>query len=706
MKFTEDNQEFERDDRYALDFDEVKSSLEKVKKGKGGWWVGRCPAHNDGNPSLAFVKSGNTVGFHCFAGCSWESIIRALGMWKEVPAKRIQSRIVEVYDYEDEDGKMKYQVVRLEPKSFRQRRPDGKGNWVWDLDGVPRLLYKLPRLLEPSLEPIFIVEGEKDVNNLTAIGAVATTNSGGAAKWEKSFNKYFNGRDVIIIPDNDATGADHAELISKEVYRSALSVKIVNLPSETPKYDVSNYLEEGNTYDDLLYLCNEVEPLFYTEEDLTIDPTQSHNLEAEMAVLGAVFKNQILIGRVIESDLTKHYFDKKTKAILNAMVECFENSQDINYITVGDRLGKQKLEQLGGSEFLRSLEDNLPQVFDIDSWIKIIVAKSQYRDLVSIGKRLTTLAETEAQGVDYLTDAVLDRVYSVKTEDRKSGFNKLGNKLEDVIVNAREAIGKGIIGIPTGLPDLDYILSGLQPTDLVVVAGRPSMGKTSLAMNIAAHAAIREAKNVGVFSLEMSEEQLIAKVMCGEALVNAFDFKNGTMQEADWARIANVLPVLDEAGLFIDDTLGIGVTEMRSKALRLQQEQGLDLIVVDYLQLMNGTRRTDNRQQEVSQISRDLKAMAKELKVPVVALSQLSRAPEGRANNRPMLSDLRESGAIEQDADVVAFVYRDEYYNPENADVKGLAEVIIAKHRNGPVGTVQLAWLKQYTKFMPLIERY
>jgi replicative DNA helicase len=708
MFFEEDGQEFEKDDSFKIDFDDVKSSLEGVKKGSGGWWVGRCKAHEDGRPSLAFIKNGDTTGFHCFAGCSYESIVRSLGLWKDVPEKKakINRKIAAVYDYEDENGNVRYQVVRFEPKDFRQRRSNGEGGWIWDLDGVPRLLYKLPRLLEPSLEPVFIVEGEKDADNIIKIGGIATTNSGGATKWEKSFNKYFNGRDVVIIADNDISGRDHAELVSKEVYRSALSVKILNLPSDVPKYDVSDFIDEGNGYDELLFLVNELEPLYYTEEDLTVDPTQSHNLEAEMAVLGAIFKNQILIGRAIEADLRKHYFDKKTKSILNAMVECFEASQDIDPITVGDKLGKQKLEQLGGTDFLRSLENNLPQVFDIDSWIKIIVAKSQYRDLVSIGKRLTTLAENEAQGVDYLTDAVLDKVYSVKVEDRRSGFSKLGNDLENVIVTAQEAIGKGIIGIPTGLPDLDFLMSGLQPTDLIIMAGRPSMGKSSLAMNIAAHASIREGKNVGVFSLEMSKEQLIAKVMCGEAFVDSFAFKNGTMQEADWARIAKVLPILDGANLFIDDTAGIGVTEMRSKALRLQQEQGLDLVVIDYLQLMNGSRRIDNRQQEVSQISRDLKAMAKELKVPVIALSQLSRAPETRSNPKPVLSDLRESGSIEQDADVVAFVYRDEYYNQEKADSKGLAEVIIAKQRNGPVGTVQLAWLKQYTRFMPLLEKY
>lgn len=709
-KFLEDGQEFEKTDKFALDFDEVKGSLSKVKKGNGGWWVAQCPAHNDNNPSLAFIKSDNTVGFKCFAGCEFESIVRALGMWRDSPAKKekINSKIVEVYDYKDETGVMRYQVVRLEPKSFRQRRPDNKGNWIYDLEGVPRLLYNLQALLEPSNEPIFIVEGEKDVNNLAKIGAIATTNSGGAGRWEKAFNKYFAGRSVIIVGDNDASGEGHAELVSKQVYRSASSVKMISLPSDVPKYDVSDYIEEGNTYDDLLYLAREVEPLVYTEEDLAVDPSQSHNLEAEMAVIGAIFSNPILIGRVIENELHKHLYDKKTKAVLDAMRECFSASEDINYITVADKFDKKSLERLGGTEYLKSLEEGLPEVFDIESWMKIIIAKSQYRELVTLGKKLSTLAENEAQSVGSLTDTFLHKVYDVKANDKRRGFSRLGDDLESVVITAREAVGKGIVGVSTGFVDLDYILSGMQNTDLIVVAGRPSMGKTSLAMNIAANVSIRGGLNVAVFSLEMSKEQLISKVMCSEAFVNSFDFKNGTMQEGDWARIATVLPSLDEAGIFIDDTPGQDALGMRSKLMQLSQANKLDLVIIDYLQLMGGTggKMSDNRQQEVSKISRDLKALAKEFNVPVIALSQLSRAPEGRSNPKPMLSDLRESGAIEQDADVVAFVFREEYYNPENPDLKGLAEVIVAKHRNGPVGTVQLAWLKQYTRFLNLFERY
>lgn len=706
-RFTEDGQEFEKDDKFALGFEEVKASLEKVKKGTGGWFVARCPAHNDKSPSLAFIKSGNTVGFHCFSGCSYESIVRSLGMWKDIASKKpkIPSNMVATYDYTDEKGDLKYQVVRYEPKNFRQRRPDGKGNWIWDLEKVPRLLYKLPELLKPSLEPVFIVEGEKDVDNLTAIGAIATTNSGGATKWEKSFNKFFEGRDVIILADNDDIGLDHAEIVSKEIYRSATSVKIVALPFDEAKYDVSDYIEEGNTLDDLLYLCQEVTPLVYTEEDLTVDPSQSHNLEAEMAVLGAILKNPILIGKVIESELVKHYYNKKTKAILSAMVECFENSQDINYLTVGERFPKKDLERLGGYDFIKSLENNLPLVFDADSWINIIIAKSKYRDLATIGKKLTTLAESEAQSVDALADTVLDKVHSVKNVNRKSKLSPIGNKLEDVIVTARNAAGKGITGLATGFSDLDYILSGLQRTDLVILAGRPSMGKSALAMNIAANSAIRYGANVAVFSLEMSEQQLISRMLCSEAFVDSWSFKNGELQEHDWARIAEQLPVLDGSGIYIDDTPNMTVPEMRSKALRLEQEINgkLDLVIIDYLQLMTG--KGLGRQEIVSQISRELKGMAKELDVPVLALSQLNRNPEGRSSNKPILSDLRESGSIEQDADVVGFCYREEYYNPDKDDCKGMAEVIIAKQRSGPTGTVNLAWLNQYTRFMDLVEK-
>ncbi len=703
----EDEKKFYEDNKFFLDFDTVISSLEKVT-GRGDKRQALCPAHSDSNPSLS-IKRGtdNKAVIFCHALCSYENIVRALGLWQDTPPKKekITSKIVATYSYVDEEGIEKYQVVRYFPKKFLQRRPDGKNGWIWDLQGISPLLYNLPALLKPSLEPIFIVEGEEDVHSLTKAGAIATTNSGGGTKWHRDFNKLFAGRDVAIIPDNDVTGTDHAELVSKQIYRSASSVRIINLPSDAPKYDVSDYLEEGHTYDELLYLYHEVEPLHYTDEELTVDPTQSHNLEAEMAVLGAIFKNQILIGRAIENDLLDHYFDNKTKAILKAMLECFELSQDINYITVGDKLGKKKLEQIGGSDFLRSLEDTLPEVFDIGSWIKIIIAKSQYRALVTVGKSVTVDAETEVKSVDHLANEVLDKVYNIKQGDKRKGFTQLSENLENVIITAREAVGKGLTGIPTGLPDLDYITSGFQDTDFIIIAGRPSSGKTALGINIAAHAAIREGKNVGVFSLEMSEEQLITRIICGEAFVDSFNFKNGSMQENDWERIAAVLPELDQAGIFIDDTPGIGVTEMRSKALRLQQEHGLDLVVIDYLQLMNGTSRRENRQQEVSQISRDLKAMAKELKVPVVALSQLNRMVETRSNNRPVLSDLRESGSLEQDTDVVAFIYREEYYSPEKENAKGLAEVIVAKQRNGAIGTVELAFLKQFTRFLPLIER-
>lgn len=704
-KYTETPEQTEN--RFKVDFDEVVASLKKVR-GRANQKTALCPAHADSSASLS-VKRGedNKAVLHCFAGCSYESIVRSLGLWQDAPqkAERITSRIVATYDYFDEDGEMRYQVVRYEPKNFRQRRPDGMGGWVYSLEGVQRLLYNLPALVQPSQEPIFIVEGEKDVDNLTKVGAIATTNSGGAGRWEKAFNKYFAKRDVIIIADNHSTGIDHAEMVSKEVYRSARSVKIVVLPVQE-KGDVSDYLEEGNTLDDLLYFCREVNPVVYTEEDLATDPADSHSLEAEMAFLGAVLVEPAMISRAIDHKLEKHFFDKRTSMILKAMLDCFEKSQEIDYITVGHMLGTSNLDRIGGHDFLRSLENSLPESYDIDAWVKIIIAKSQYRELVKIGKNLTSIAEHESQSVKDIADTVMQSVYDLSAVQSAGGLQRMAQKLEEVIIGARDAVGKGLTGIPTGFADLDYLTSGLQDTDLVIIAGRPSMGKTSVAINIASHAALYEGKNVAVFSLEMSSDQLISKIVCSEAFVNAFDFKNGTMKDTDWNRVADVLPKLDEAGLYIDDTAGIGVTELRSKALRMKQEHGLDLVVIDYMQLMNGSgRMRENRQQEISQISRDLKGMAKELKVPVIVLSQLNRAPEGRAGNKPMLSDLRESGSIEQDADIVMFVYRNEYYNPDDADSKGMAELIVAKHRNGPVGTVQLAFLKNYTRFMNLFKR-
>lgn len=701
MFIQQDGQQFEKDDRFKLDFNEVKASLSKVKKGTGGWWVALCPAHADSNPSLAFTEAGGNVGFHCFSGCSYENIVRALGMWKDTPSKRIEKRIVATYDYKDENGVLKYQVVRYEPKDFRQRRPDGKDNWVYNLEGVVRVLYNLPAIVQNPGADIYIVEGEKDADNLFKKGVLATTNSGGASKWEKSFNKYFANRNVIIIADNDTSGVEHAEKISKEIYRISRSVKIVVLPVEE-KGDVSDYLAEGNTVEDLKDFCDEIEALSYTDEELQQDPTESHNIEAEWAVIGAVFKNPILIGKLIDKNIVHHLYNSKTKLIASAMVKCFEDKEDVNYITVGEKLGKD-LVKVGGYEFLNKLDEDLPEVFDIDSWINLIVSKSQYRELAKIGKSLSVLAETEGDTVGSITETFASKVYGVKEQNAKSGLEKLGDNLESVLTKAQLATGQGLTGISTGLIDLDYITSGWQDTDLIIVAGRPSTGKTTCVINTIAHAAIHEQKSVAFFSLEMNKDQITEKIICAEAMVSGTKLKNGELNSYEWDRIAQALPKLDSANLYIDETPGISIPEIRSKVMRLKQEEGLDLVAIDYLQLMSG--RGENRQQEISGISRELKGLAKEFKVPVIALSQLNRSPEGRSGNRPMLSDLRESGSLEQDADMVVLLYRDDYYK-DDVDNQGIIELIIPKHRNGATGTVEAAFLREYSKFLNLFPKY
>jgi replicative DNA helicase len=391
------------------------------------------------------------------------------------------------------------------------------------------------------------------------------------------------------------------------------------------------------------------------------------------------------------------------------MVELADSSRSIDLITLAEELGRHgELESIGGAAYITSLLDGVPDRPSIEHYIRIVRDKSLLRGLINAATAAIARASEQSDPAEEILNDTEAQIFQLSENRIGRGFMGVSEIVRESFgsVDALLQRGRRITGLETHYPDLDEKTSGLQKSDLVIIAGRPSMGKTSFAMNIAENVSIEDAKTVAVFSLEMSKEALLQRMLCSVARVDAHKFRTGSLWQDDIRKIAQALEKLSQAPIFVDDTPGMTVSEMRAKARRLQQSKGaLDLVVVDYLQLMSGGgRRYENRTQEVSAISRGLKALAKELQVPVVALSQLSRAPESRGSgdHRPQLADLRESGSIEQDADVVAFIFREEVYKPDDPDLEGIAEVIIRKQRNGPTGTVRMAFLKSSTRFESL----
>src|SRR5918997_6841245 len=379
------------------------------------------------------------------------------------------------------------------------------------------------------------------------------------------------------------------------------------------------------------------------------------------------------------------------------------NSSEAERAIIGEELKKENaVEAVGGVSFITNVTYGLPHSTNIAHYAKVVRGKSMLRQLVKASNKIVQEALAEEDEPEIILDHAEHAIFQLADERIRQGFVHVKPIAEQLLEKVQEMEGRAAVltGLTTGFPDLDKMTSGLQSSDLIILAARPSMGKTSFALMLAENAAIHAGAVVGVFSLEMSKESLVMRMLCSQGNIDAQRFRNGFLSRLEWAQIAKSLGILADTKIFLDDTPGLSVLEMRAKARRLAAEQKkLDLIIVDYLQLMTGSsKRVESRQQEVSQISRELKALAKELNVPLIALSKLSRAPEARADHRPQLADLRESGAIEQDADVVAFIYREEQYNrtEENA---GLAEIILAKQRNGPTGTVKLAFLKEFTRF-------
>jgi len=433
------------------------------------------------------------------------------------------------------------------------------------------------------------------------------------------------------------------------------------------------------------------------------------NLEAEQCVLGSVLLQQGALVKVIEYLSAEDFYRDAHKTIFAAMVELFERNEPQDLITVTNILkDKNRLDTIGGPAYLASLTDIVPVVANIGFYGKIIRQKAILRQLIQTSTEIAARCYEEQDDIDVLVDEAEQTIFEISRSKSGQSFQALSK----IIPNTFRALDKRferkelITGVPTGYEEFDRMTAGLQPSDLIILAARPSMGKTALAMNIARNAAVQHKIGVAVFSLEMSEEQLALRMLCSESRVNSQDLRTGFIKDRDWPKLTKAAGDLSEARIFIDDTPAITVLEMRAKSRRLKTEHDIGLIVVDYLQLMQGRRSAERREQEISEISRALKAMAKELHVPVIALSQLNRGLENRPDKRPKLSDLRESGAIEQDADVICFIYRDEVYNQaEDNPRKGMAEVIIGKQRNGPTGKFELTFLKEYTTFENYINR-
>jgi replicative DNA helicase len=428
--------------------------------------------------------------------------------------------------------------------------------------------------------------------------------------------------------------------------------------------------------------------------------------ETERAFIGTIFLDNSLVAQAIELVPPPDLYVPSNRRIFAAMIALFERGSEINPILIAEELRKDSaLESSGGMLYLTNLTNGLPHVSSLVQYAKVIRGKALLRKLIHTAEMITAEALAEEDEPQNILDHAEHSIFALAYERIRQGFEHIKHPAERVLEKAEAVEHRDLVvtGVPTGFRGLDALTSGFQKQDLVVIAARPSMGKTSLALTIAQHAAIESNAVVGIFSLEMSAESLAMRMLCSEASVDAQKFRSGYLSNEEWTRLGKALGRLADARIFIDDTPAISVLEMRAKSRRLATEQKqLDLIVVDYLQLMSGSsNRFESRQQEVSQISRELKALAKELDIPMVALSQLSRAPENRTDHRPQLADLRESGAIEQDADVVAFIYREEQYN-KSEENKNIAELIVAKQRNGPTDTVYLAFVNQFAKFADL----
>ena len=434
-----------------------------------------------------------------------------------------------------------------------------------------------------------------------------------------------------------------------------------------------------------------------------------HDEDAEQAVLGSMLTDNDAVMAAVEVLKEDAFYREDNKIIYQAILNLYSKSEPIDIITLKDELESMgKFEQVGGFEYLASLPDKVPTTANVQKYIKIVEEKSVLRNLIKTANEIIELGYNPTEDVEDIMDGAEKKIFDIMQSKNTKSYTPIKDVLVESFTNLEKLYNQKqhVTGVPTQFYDLDDKTAGLHGSELILVAARPAMGKTAFALNIATNAALRANVPVAIFSLEMSKDQLVNRMLCSEAMVDSNKVRTGKLDEEDWTKLAEAIGPLSEAGVYIDDTPGISVMEIRTKCRKLKMEKNIGLVVIDYLQLISGSnKRNGSREQEISEISRALKILAKELNVPVIALSQLSRAVEQRDDHRPMLSDLRESGAIEQDADIVMFLYRDDYYNKESAE-KDIAEVIIAKQRGGSTGTVKLYWMGNYTKFVNIERRF
>ena len=433
-----------------------------------------------------------------------------------------------------------------------------------------------------------------------------------------------------------------------------------------------------------------------------------HDLEAEQAIIGSMLTDRDAVISAIEILKEEDFYREDNKAIYTAILNLYNRAEPIDIITVKSELESMgKFEQVGGLEYLAELPEKVPTTANAMKYIKIVEEKSTLRRLIKTANEIIELGYSPTEDVEDIMEGAEKKIFNIMQEKNQKGYAPIKDVLVESFTKLEELYNRKqhITGVPSGFTELDYRTAGFHGSELILIAARPAMGKTAFALNIATNAAVKANVPVAVFSLEMSKEQLVNRILCSESMVDSNKVRTGKLEEDDWTKLAGAIGPLSEAEIFIDDTPGINITEIRAKCRKLKLEKNIGMVVIDYLQLIQGSnKRGGSREQEISEISRSLKILAKELDVPVIALSQLSRAAEQRPDHRPMLSDLRESGAIEQDADIVMFLYRDDYYN-QDSEKKDIAEIIIAKHRGGSTGTVELLWLGSYTKFVNLERR-
>ena len=434
-----------------------------------------------------------------------------------------------------------------------------------------------------------------------------------------------------------------------------------------------------------------------------------HDLEAEQAIIGSMLTDKDAVISAIEVLKEEDFYREDNKAIYAAILNLYNRAEPIDIITVKAELESMgKFEQVGGLEYLAELPEKVPTTANAMKYIKIVEEKSTLRRLIKTANEIIELGYNPTEEVEDIMEGAEKKIFNIMQDKSQKSYAPIKDVLVESFTQLEELYNRKqhITGVPSGFTELDYRTAGFHGSELILIAARPAMGKTAFVLNVATNAAIKGNVPVAVFSLEMSKEQLVNRILCSESMVDSNKVRTGKLEEDDWTKLAGTIGPLSEAEIYIDDTPGINIMEIRAKCRKLKLEKNIGMVVIDYLQLIQGSgKRGGSREQEISEISRSLKILAKELNVPVIALSQLSRAAEQRPDHRPMLSDLRESGAIEQDADIVMFLYRDDYYN-KDSEKKDIAEVIIAKHRGGSTGTVELLWLGSYTKFVNLERRF